>query len=244
MSTDQNTAPAAPAPPRPRPSPEALPARPAPVAAATAAGVAWGNSAPLALAAFATTTFMLSLIYITAVPAATTPVVFGVALMFGGLAQFVGGVIQLRMGNTFGGMLFCGFGAFWLSLFAFAQFFVKSVPAAQVGHAEGLFLYAFGIFAAVMFLASFRTSIVVVTALAGLTAALFVLGAALYTASLGVIAGVASSGLLKTGGWIALVVAGLAFYLALAEVCEATYGREILPVGHLAKPERESLGEG
>jgi succinate-acetate transporter protein len=46
-----------------------------------------------------------------------------------------------------------------------------------------------------------------------------VIGAALYTASLGVVAGVASSGLLQTGGWIALVVAGLAFYLALAEVC-------------------------
>lgn len=184
---------------------------------------------------------MLSLIYITAVPAATTPVVFGVALMFGGLAQFVAGVIQLRMGNTFGGMLFCGFGAFWLSLFAIAQFFIRDVPPTQVGHAQGLFLYAFGVFSAVMLLASFRTSIVVVTTLAGLTAALFLLGAALYTASLGVIAGVASSGLLKTGGWFALAVAGLAFYLALADVCEASYGREILPVGHLAKPKRESL---
>lgn len=245
MSTDQSTTPAAPKPPQPRLAPEATPATQAPVAAATAPGVAWGNSAPLALAGFATTTFMLSLIYITAVPAATMPVVFGVALMFGGLAQFIGGVIQLRMGNTFGGMLFCGFGAFWLSLFAIAQFFIRSVPPAQVGHAEGLFLYGFGVFAAVMLLASFRTSIVVVTAIAGLTVALFVLGAGLYTASLAVIAGVASSGLLQTGGWIALVVvAGLGFYLALAEVCEAVYGREILPVGHLAKPERESLGEG
>jgi succinate-acetate transporter protein len=237
MSTDQSITPAVPTPPRPRVAPEASSVRPAPVPAAAATGVAWGNSAPLALAGFATTTFMLSLIYIDVVPAAATPVVFGVALMFGGLAQFVGGVIQLRMGNTFGGMLFCGFGAFWLSLFAIAEFFIKSVPVAQVGHAEGLFLYAFGIFAAIMLAASFRTSIVVVTALAGLTAALFVLGAALYTASLPVIAGVASSGLLKTGGWIALVIAGLAFYLALAEVCEFTYGREILPVGHLAKSE-------
>jgi hypothetical protein len=41
-----------------------------------------------------------------------------------------------------------------------------------------------------------------------------------------------------------LALAGFAFYLALAEVCEAAYGREILSVGHLARPERESLGEG
>ena len=169
---------------------------------------------------------MLSMIYANVVPVATLPVVFGVALMFGGLAQFVAGVIQLRMGNTFGGVLFCGFGAFWLSLFAFAQLFLKAVPLTQIGHAQGLFLYGFGIFSAIMLLASFRTNIVVIVALLLLTAALFLIGAGDYTAS---------TGLVKTGGWIALVLAALAFYLALAEICEASYGREILPVGHLAK---------
>ena len=94
-----------------------------------------------------------------------------------------------------------------------------------------------------MFLASFRTSIVVVTALAMLTATLFVVGAALYTASVQVIAGIAASGLLKIGGWMAVILAGFALYLALAEVCEATYGREILPVGHLEKPRRQALRE-
>ena len=224
---------------------EIKPIRPTPVAPpATATGVAWGNSAPLALAGFGITAFMLAMIYINVFPVAATPVVFAVALMFGGLTQFLGGIIQLRLGNVFGGMLFCGFGAFWLSLWAFAEFFAKSVPVTQIGRTEALFLFAFGIFATMMFLASFRTSIVVVTALALLAATLFVVGAALYTASLGVIAGIASSGLLKTGGWMAVVLAALALYLALAEVCEASYGREILPVGHLAKPERESLGEG
>jgi succinate-acetate transporter protein len=45
----------------------------------------------------------------------------------------------------------------------------------------------------------------------------------------------ASVGVIKTGGWIGLAVAVFAFYLSLAEVCEASYGREVLPVGHLAK---------
>ena len=223
---------------------EVKPLRPAPVAPpATATGVAWGNSAPLALAGFGITTFMLAMIYINVVPVGATPVVFAVALMFGGLAQFVGGIIQLRMGNVFGGMLFGGFGAFWMALFIFAEFFAKDVPVTQVGHAQGLLLYAFGIFAAMMFLASFRTSIAVVTALALLTATLFVVGAALYTAPLAVIAGTASSGLLKTGGWMAIILAGFALYVALAEVCQASYGREILPVGHLDKPRREALRE-
>ena len=190
------------------------------------AGQAWGNAAPLALAGFGVTTFMLSMINAGLVPVATTPVVFAVALMFGGLAQLIAGVILLRVGNTFSGVLFSGFGAFWLSLWAIAEFFLKAVPAAQAGHALGLFLYAFGIFAFMMFVASFRTSVVVVAALALLTATLFVLGAANYAAA---------SGLVKTGGWMGLVLAALALYLSVAEVCQATYGREVLPVGPLAK---------
>ena len=207
--------------------------RPAPVPATTT-GVAWGNSGPLALAGFATTTFMLSLVNANIVPAAVTPVVFAVALMFGGLAQLIAGVIQLRVGNTFGGVLFTGFGAFWLSIWAFAEFFLKAVPLLQVGHALGLLLYGFGIFSAIMLIAAFRTSIAVITALVLLTAALFVLAAGNYGAS---------TGLIKTGGVIGLVLAANAFYLCLAELCEATYGRVVLPVFPLTKVPGESLGE-
>jgi uncharacterized protein len=186
----------------------------------------WGNAAPLALGGFGVTTFMLSMILTGLVPAATEPIVFAVAFMFGGLAQLIAGLILLRVGNTFAGVLFSGFGAFWLSLFAFAEFFAKSVPATDVGHAQALLLYAFGIFALIMFVASFRTNVVVVAALALLTVALFVLGAADYTAT---------TGLTKVGGWMGLALAGAALYLCLAEVCEAAYGREVFPIGHLAK---------
>jgi uncharacterized protein len=71
-----------------------------------AAGTGWGNSAPLGLAAFAVTTFMLSTINAELMPAAITPVVFGVALMFGGLAQLIAGIIQFRIGNALTGVLF------------------------------------------------------------------------------------------------------------------------------------------
>jgi len=163
---------------------EPVTARPAAVQAATASASGWGNSAPLALAGFAVTTFMLSLINANVVPAGTLPVVFAVAFMFGGVAQLIAGIICLRNGNVFAGVLFGGFGAFWLSLYAYAEFFVKDVPLLQQGHALGLFLYAFGIFATIMFVASFRTSIGTVLALALLVAALFILGAGAYTADI------------------------------------------------------------
>ncbi len=188
----------------------------------------WGNSAPLALASFALTTFMLSMVNAGLVNIAVTPVVFGVALMLGGMTQLIAGIIQFRSGNTFGGVLFSTFGAFWLSLFAIAQLFLKDVPPSQVGHSLGLFLYAFGIFSAWMFAASFRTNLVVVIALGTLAVTFFLLGAGNYGGS---------TGLVHAGGYLGLVVAALAAYLSFAEVCEASYQRPVLPLWPLRRSE-------
>jgi uncharacterized protein len=181
----------------------------------------WGNSAPLALFAFAVTTFMLSMVNAGVFDKGVKPVVYGVALMFGGLTQLIAGIIQLRVGNTFAGVLFSGFGAFWLSLFAIVQWFITAVPAAQVGHALALFLYAFGIFVLLMLAVSLRTNVVVVLALAILVAVFFLLG-------------VGNDGghttLIHWGGYTGLAAAACAFYLALAELWESSYGRATLPI--------------
>ena len=197
-----------------------------PATEAKSGALAWGNSAPLALAAFAVTTFMLSMVNAKFINAGVEPVVFGVALMFGGLAQLIAGIIQFRTGNTFGGVLFSTFGAFWMSLFAIVQYFLKAVPATQVGHALGLFLYAFGLFTFMMWIASFRTNAVVVTALFTLLVTFILLGAGNYGAH---------TTLIHWGGYLGLLTAALAGYLACAEVCEASYGREVLPLWPLAK---------
>ena len=44
--------------------------------------------------------------------------------------------------------------------------FLNDIPALQVGHALGLFIYAFGIFVVVMLAASLRTNVIVVVAVA------------------------------------------------------------------------------
>ena len=186
----------------------------------------WGSSAPLALVAFGVTTFMLSMINANVISPAVKPVVFGVALLFGGLTQLIAGIIQLRTGNTFTGVLFTGYGGFWMSLGAIAQWFVKAVPTAQAGHALGLFLYAFGIFTLVMWIASFRTNAVVVAALGILVAAFFLLAAGNYGAH---------PTLIEWGGYLGLAAAGCAFYLALSELCDVAYERTIFPVGSLAR---------
>jgi succinate-acetate transporter protein len=200
-------------------------ARTEPVASPSETTLGWGNSAPLALLAFGVPTFMLSMINAGAISKTVEPVVFGVALMCGGLTALIAGIIQFRTGKTFSGVLFCGFGAFWLSLFAIAQWFLKSVPPAQVGHALGLFLYAFGIFLAVMFAASFRTNVVVVMTLALIGIAVFLLGAGNYGAN---------ATLIHWGGYLGLAATACIFYAALAELCEISYERAVLPMWSLA----------
>jgi succinate-acetate transporter protein len=188
--------------------------------------VGWGNSGPLCLIAFAATTFMISMINAGVIAKAATPVVISVGLIFGGATQLVGGLLQLRTGNTLNGALFSTFGAFWIALAAILQWFAKDVPAAQVGHAVGLLLYTFAIVAAMFLLVSFRTSVASLLALTNLTVTLLLLAAGNYGGS---------SSLLHVGGVLGIILAGQATYLAAAELCEYAYGRTVIPIGRLAK---------
>ena len=77
-----------------------------------------------------------------------------------------------------------------------------------------------------MLAASFRTNVVVVLALAILVGVFFLLGAGNYGAH---------TTLIHWGGYLGLAAAACAFYLALAELCEFSYGRPVLPVWSLAK---------
>jgi succinate-acetate transporter protein len=179
------------------------------------------NPGPLGLAAFALTTFVLSMFNAGLMGAGGEPIVFGLALAYGGLAQLLAGMWEFRAGNTFGATAFTSYGAFWLSFWAFVQFFEKSVPAADAGHAVGLYLIAWGIFTAYMFVASLRTTAAVALVFALLAITFIVLG--LGNAG-------AHSGIVKLGGWLGLATALAAWYASFAEVTNATFGRVVLPV--------------
>jgi succinate-acetate transporter protein len=184
------------------------------------------NPAPLGLAAFALTTFVLSMFNAGLLSAGGEPIVFGLALAYGGLAQLLAGMWEFRTGNTFGATAFTSYGAFWLSFWAFVEFFEKSVPAGDAGHAVGLYLIAWGIFTAYMFVASLRTTMAIATVFALLALTFIVLG-------IGNAGG--HSGIIKAGGWIGLATAAAAWYASFAEVTNATFGRIVFPVRSLAR---------
>ncbi len=195
-----------------------------PPADVTAVSIA--DPAPLGLAGFALTTFVLSMFNAGLVDTKGLPVVFGLALAYGGGAQLLAGMWEFRKGNTFGATAFSSYGAFWISYWAYVTFFAKDVPTANAGSAVGLFLIAWGIFTAYMWIASFRTTAAVNLVFLLLTITFILLG-------IGEAAG--STGIGKLGGWFGLATAVAAWYASFAGVTNFTFGREIVPVWQLRR---------
>jgi len=196
-------------------------ARSSEVVESRSGGITIADPGPLGLAAFAMTTFVLSMFNADLVSRSGEAVVFGLALAYGGIAQVLAGMWEFRTGNTFGAVAFTSYGAFWISFWAFVQFYASSVPAADAGHAVGLYLIAWGIFTAYMFIASLRTT--------GAIALVFILLAVTYFL-LGIGNANASDSLVKAGGWVGLATAIAAWYASFAAVTNATFGRLVLPV--------------
>jgi succinate-acetate transporter protein len=197
---------------------------------ASAPAIQWPSVAdpgPLGLAAFALTTFVLSMFNAGFIGQAGEPIVFGLALAYGGLAQLLAGMWEFRTGNTFGAVAFTSYGAFWLSFWAFEQFFASGITdKAALGDAVGTFLIAWGIFTTYMWIASFRTTVAISVVFLLLAITFFVLGFAETSAN---------ADLTKIGGYFGLATAAAAWYASFAAVTNSTFGRIILPVGPLKK---------
>ena len=180
-----------------------------------------GDPAPLGLAAFSLTTFILSLFNAGLLPASGEPVVFSLALFYGGLAQFLAGMWEFRNNNTFGATAFTSYGAFWIALAAFDTFYVGKVPEAQLAPVVGWFLIAWGIFTAYMWIGSFRVTVAVNLVFLLLAATFFILG-------IGELAG--SSAIGQVGGFVGIATAIVAWYTSAAGVINSTFGRAVMPV--------------
>jgi succinate-acetate transporter protein len=189
---------------------------------------------PLGLAAFALTTFVLSMFNAELVNEAAEPVVFGLALAYGGIAQILAGMWEFRSGNTFGAVAFTSYGAFWLSFWAYHQFYASSITdKVAAGDGVGLYLIAWGIFTAYMFVASLRTTAAISLVFLLLTVTFFLLGFGDTSAN---------SDVHKLGGYFGLATAAAAWYASFAVVTNSTFGRTLLPVFPLNKePAEETI---
>lgn len=180
------------------------------------------DPAPLGLAAFALTTFVLSTVNAGWLPDTLTPVVFGLALAYGGIGQFAAGLWEFAKGNTFGATAFCSYGAFWVSYWWLTGHNAAQLPAADAHRAVGMYLLAWAIFTAYMSVAAMRVSAAVLLVFVLLTVTFLVLSWGEFATSTGVT---------KLGGYFGLLTALAAWYASFAGVTAFTYRRPIAPVG-------------
>jgi succinate-acetate transporter protein len=202
---------------------------PAAETAAPVAGWAPANPAALGLTGFATTTFVLSVINTGLVggAAGSFPAVFGLTLVYGGLAQLLAGMWEFRTGNTFGAVAFTSYGAFWISFYVLAHSSLGDVPKNEIFSLIGLFLWAWTIFTAYMFIASLRTN-GVVAAVFGLLLITFIFLAIGNSALAGTTS--VTNGTIKIGGYLGIVTALVAWYGSGAIIINETWGRPVLPL--------------
>jgi succinate-acetate transporter protein len=178
------------------------------------------NPAPLGLAAFALTTFVLSVINTGMLGEGAIPVVLGLAAFYGGAGQFAAGMWEFRKANTFGATAFTSYGAFWLSYWFIVKYSLPDGPGHTAQHAIATYLLAWGIFTAYMTVASLRVSGAVAAVFVFLTLTFFVLAIGDYAVS---------TGWVKLGGWLGIITALLAWYASFAGVTNNTWKRTVLP---------------
>ena len=187
------------------------------------------DPAPLGLAGFALTTFLLSGHNASWIP---DLIWVGPAIFYGGLAQFAAGMWEFRNRNVFGATAFSTYGGFWMGLGLFIILAVGNGKwlAAYTGgdltNALAWFLFAFAVFNFYMLIGSMRVNAAVFMVFLTLqiTEVLLVIG--FFNISHG-----GTEWWLHAVGWAGIVTAAVAWYASAAGVLNGVSGRVVLPVG-------------
>ncbi|SMD31630.1 acetate uptake transporter [Picrophilus oshimae] len=133
------------------------------------------DPAPLGLAGFGLTTFLLSFVNAGILSGSAVNVVMPLAFAYGGFAQLLTGAFEMRRGNTFGFTAFTSYGSFWF-FYAFLVIFndlkIISIP----GKALGIALILWGLFTLYMWSGTFRLNLALFLTFLFLWLAFIVLG--------------------------------------------------------------------
>ena len=179
------------------------------------------DPAPLGLAAFALTTFLLSAANAGWMGSATGDAWLGYAFAYGGLCQLLAGMWEFRNRNVFGATAFSTYGGFWIGLALWALL-VAPAAGPRAGKDVAWILLAFAIFNTYMLLWSSMVN--------GAVFAVFLtLEATEVLLFIGNFAG--STGIVKVGGYVGVLTALTAWYASAALVVNGMRGTPFLPVG-------------
>jgi succinate-acetate transporter protein len=183
------------------------------------------DPAPLGLAAFAMTTFALSIANTNIWPAGADAAL-ALALVYGGAAQLFAGMWEFARRNTFGALAFTSYGAFWISYYVFVKFVAPGIKTpADAAVAVGVFLLGWTIFTFYMIFAALRVSGAVLVVFVLLTATFVLLTIGAFNSS---------TGADKVGGWLGIATAAAAWYASFGGVVNETFKKTVIPLLPLA----------
>lgn len=185
------------------------------------------DPAPLGLAGFALTTFLLSAANANWMSHATTLTWVGYAFAYGGLCQLLAGMWEFKNKNVFGATAFSSYGGFWIGLGFWFKFVapLAHTPAAA-NHDIAWILVAFAIFNTYMLICSTAVNTAVFGVFLTLEATEIIgaLGNFLNHAA-------TPNGIVQVAGYVGMVTALVAWYTSAAGVMNGLRGRVVFPVG-------------
>jgi succinate-acetate transporter protein len=211
--------------------------QPSPTSAVPGTGIA--DPAPLGLAAFALTTFLLSAKNANWMTHATGNAWLSYAFAYGGLAQLLAGMWEFRNRNVFGATAFGTYGSFWIGLFLWVRFVVDPAVAAAktpvelaatvaaLNHDLAWILLAFAIFNTYMLILSAQVNIAVFGVFLTLEITEIILCIGNFNAG----AALNPTTTIKIGGYVGLLTALVAWYASAAGVSNGIAGKLRFPVG-------------
>jgi succinate-acetate transporter protein len=178
------------------------------------------NPGPLGLLGFGLTTCVLSAINAGLLPAEAGAVVVPLAFAYGGVAQIIAGVLEFKVGNTFGMVAFTSYGLFWwwfaLLKWTIGAGWLKAPPASAVA----VTLLMWGVLTFLLWIVSFRLNKAVFSIFLLLWITFFLLAAGDFGYGTG-----------KIGGYLGLLTGIDAMLVAFLEVLNAVAGKVVVPLG-------------
>jgi uncharacterized protein len=190
-------------------------------AATPVSGIA--DPAPLGLAAFAATTFLLGAAVAGWMSRASGNAFLGYAFAYGGLCQLLAGMWEFRNRNVFGCTAFSTYGGFWIGLGLWALLVAPHATVLQDTHDKGWIFLTFAIFNTYMLILSTQVNLAVFAVFLTLELTEIVGFIGLFSNS---------SGVQKTSGYIAVITAVVAWYTSAALASRGIAGGKLrFPVG-------------
>jgi succinate-acetate transporter protein len=178
------------------------------------------NPAPLGLAGFGLTTLILNIVNADLIAKESIGMVLPVGLFYGGLAQFLAGMWEMKKNNTFGFTAFSSFGAFWMALALMVILEDTEVVEPVPKNGLSVFLCAWGLFTGYMTIGTLKISRALQMVFGTLTILFFLLAW-----------GEHNETVMKVAGWEGILCAASALYASAAQVINESWGRYVLPLG-------------